>query len=61
VNRSGFRLLIRDRDSKFTDAFDTVFTVAGIKILRTPPQAPKANAVAERWILSARRECTDDY
>jgi hypothetical protein len=55
----GIRFLIRDRDPKFTDTFDAVFTTAGINILRTPPQAPKANAVAERWILSARHECTD--
>jgi putative transposase len=54
-----FRFLVRDRDTKFTNAFDAVFDAAGITGLRTPPQDPKANAVAERWILSVRRECTD--
>jgi putative transposase len=55
----GFRFLIRDRDTKFIDAFDTVFTAAGIRVLRAPPQTPKATAFAERWISSIRRECTD--
>jgi transposase InsO family protein len=36
-----------------------VFTSAGIKIIKTPPQAPRANAIAERWVGTARRECTD--
>ncbi|MCW2917693.1 MAG: Integrase catalytic region, partial [Actinomycetia bacterium] len=45
--------------TKFTSAFDAVFAAAGITVLRTPPQTPKANAFAERWILSARRERTN--
>ena len=53
------RLLIRDRDAKYTGAFDAVFTAAGMRIIRTPVQAPRANAICERWIASARRECTD--
>jgi hypothetical protein len=51
-----FRFLIRDRDSKFTATFDAVFAGADIRILRTPAQAPRANAIAERWIGTLRRE-----
>jgi putative transposase len=54
-----FRFLIRDRDSKFTGAFDAAFTGAEISILRTPARAPRANAFAERWIGTLRRECLD--
>jgi len=53
------KFLIRDRDAKYTDAFDAVFTAAGMRIITTPVQAPRANAICERWIASARRECTD--
>ena len=55
----GLKFLIRDRDAKYTGAFDAVFTAAGMRIIRTPVQAPRANAICERWIASARRECTD--
>ena len=54
-----FRFLIRDRDSKFTAAFDAVFTGADLRIIRTPTQAPRANAIAERFIGTLRRECLD--
>jgi putative transposase len=51
--------LVRDRDAKFSRAFDDVFCSEGTKVLVTPVRAPTANAYAERWVGTVRVECLD--
>ena len=53
------KFLIRDRAGQFTSSFDAVFTAEGIRILPSPPQAPRANAICERIIGTLRREFLD--
>jgi transposase InsO family protein len=59
TDATGSGFLIRDRDSKFTAAFDAVFAGTDIRIIRTPVRAPRANAIVERWIGTLCRECLD--
>ena len=55
----GVRFVIRDRDSKYSGAFDEVFRTDGIRIVKTPVRAPQANAIAERFVRTIRAECLD--
>jgi putative transposase len=54
-----FRFLVRYRAGQFTEAFDAVLSGAGIEVVKIPPQSPRANAHAERWVRTDRAEVTD--
>ena len=56
---SDFRFLVRDRAGQFTEAFDALLADAGIEAVKIPPRSPRANAYAERFVLTARTEVTD--
>jgi putative transposase len=54
-----FRFVVCDRDTRFTAAFDAAVAAEGIGVLATPVRAPRANASAERWVGTVRRELLD--
>ena len=56
---AGFRFLVRDRAGQFTASFDAVLADAGIQVVKIPPSSPRANAYAERFVLTVRTEVTD--
>ena len=56
---AGFKFLLRDRDSKFTAAFDEVFAGNGTRVIKIPIRSPRTNSFAERSVGALRRECLD--
>jgi putative transposase len=56
---AGFRFLVRDRAGQFTASFDAVLASTGTQAVKIPPRSPRANAYAERFVLTARTEVTD--
>ena len=54
-----FKFLVRDRAGQFTASFDAVLASAGIEAVKIPPRSPRANAYAERFVLTTRTEVTD--
>jgi len=59
VADQGIRVLLRDRDSRYNGRFDEVLRSSGIRIVKTPVRAPRANAIAERFVRTIRTECLD--